>query len=363
MTLELKEPPSTHLSGSVGAIRVFGRAGLPDASRSRNDQQFCYVNGRFVRDKVISHAARSAYEDVLHGHRHPSFVLYLEVAPGRVDVNVHPTKIEVRFRDSREVHQAVRQALEAALSAPRASSHKDVAGRAGDTKSEPVQLSEWPNSVDVTLDSSATTGAAVYQSRLNWGDSQGKILEEPRSMWSSARVAAAELGTAMPPDGFGANSSPSSSPEEDWPLGHALAQLHGVYILAQNRQGLVIVDMHAAHERIVYEQMKAQWASAISRRASANEEEQQNPTYQPSQTVVGRLPSQPLLIAHTFAASPLEIATAQTHHDTLLALGIDVSALTAQSLAIRAIPSSLRKADPVDLVRTVLGELCQHDAS
>ncbi len=348
-------------AGSVGlarSIRVSGRAGLPDASRARNDQQFCYVNGRYVRDKVISHAARSAYEDVLHGHRHPSFVLYLEVDPSRVDVNVHPTKIEVRFRDSREVHQAVRHALEAALAAPRATTQPNLSDQAFVAASHSAAQASVSGAGEPHSGPNARLASARYQTRLPWAESGANAVAEPVPPWPARTPAAFDIAGVE--TGSGAQTPTPSEALEEWPLGQALAQLHGVYILAQNRRGLVIVDMHAAHERIVYERMKQQWAQSHT---VPGAQVGQSAVQASASTSMARLPSQPLLIAHTFAASALEIATAQAHQATLQALGLDVSALTASSLVIRAIPSSLHQANPVELVRSVLADLSQHDAS
>jgi DNA mismatch repair protein MutL len=312
-----------------GAVRVWGRAGIPDAARSRADQQFAYVNGRFVRDKVISHAARSAYEDVLHGQRQPVYAIYLEIDPGRVDVNVHPTKIAVRFRDGREVHQAVRHAIENALAASRAGSVVEpaslLAGDPGGVLSgEPrAQPAAWPGST--------------------WSQPAMRF-NEPSPQWRDDMAALWQAPPPPPGEGWGGGSrgvGTPSLPTGDWPLGRAIAQLQGVYILAENRDGLVIVDMHAAHERIVYERLKRQLDDHGGAAAA----------------------SQPLLIPATFAASPQEIATAEACVETLAALGLEITPFGAKSLAVRAVPSSLAQGDAVELARAVLAELAQHDAS
>jgi DNA mismatch repair protein MutL len=286
-----------------GNLHVFGRAGIPDAARARADHQFLYVNGRFVRDKVVTHAARSAYEDVLHGHRQPVYALYLDMDPTRVDVNVHPTKIELRFRDGREVHQAVRRAVENALAIPRA----NAAMVQDSAPSNDIAASAWKvptwQQAPMTL--------------------QGGKVQDLGQIWQKSE-----------------NLTPAADQDtsESWPLGKALAQLQGVYILAENSQGLVLVDMHAAHERIVYEQLKLQIDAH-------------------------QLSSQPLLIPATFPATEQEIATAQASEQVLIELGIEISLLTAKTLAVRAVPTTLSKGDPVALARSVLAELQQHDAS
>ena len=280
-----------------GNLHVFGRAGIPDAARARADHQFLYVNGRFVRDKVVTHAARSAYEDVLHGHRQPVYALYLDMDPTRVDVNVHPTKIELRFRDGREVHQAVRRAVESALAIPRANAA--------------MVQDAGPDNANAAA--SAWRAPAWQQAPMSL---QGQNVQDLDA----------------------SNTAAHQDTNESWPLGKALAQLQGVYILAENKQGLVLVDMHAAHERIVYEQLKLQIDAH-------------------------QLSSQPLLIPATFPATEQEIATAQSSEQVLIDLGIEISLLTAKTLAVRAVPTTLSKGDPVALARSVLAELQQHDAS
>ncbi len=334
-----------------GNVTVVGRAGIPDAARSRADHQFAYVNGRYVRDKVITHAARSAYEDVLHGHRQPIYALYVEIEPTRVDVNVHPTKIEVRFRDGREVHQAVRHAVENALAVPRANmlmasalqNHElpmagtaGLAGASGNATAFGANptLPSWPNSnwQQAAMPLAGTRVAdvgALWQSTLRTGlpahehPTQGFATDAAFNTLSANNTSASSLQDAAP---------------ETWPLGKAIAQLHGVYILAENAQGLVLVDMHAAHERIVYEQLKAQIDAQ-------------------------RISSQPLLIPATFPATAQEVATAEACADALQELGLEISTLSSKTLAVRAVPSTLAQGDAVALSRSVLAELSQHDAS
>lgn len=319
----------------VGAVRVTGRAGIPDAARSRGDQQFFYVNGRFVRDKVLSHAVRSAYEDVLHGQRQPVYALYLEIDPARVDVNVHPTKIEVRFRDGREVHQAVRHAIENALAAP----------RAGQGVNAPLAEAATPLPAFETKDPapmrpwSQPAMQFVASERLGLGDSAAMW---PTRAYERPSAVAPFFDTpspSLPPTNIPATAKPQvPSDGETWPLGRALAQLQGVYILAENAQGLVIVDMHAAHERIVYERLKTQLEGAS-------------------------IGSQPLLIPATFAATPQEVATAEACAAVLPALGMEITPFSPKTLAVRAVPSTLADGDPVELARSVLAELALHDAS
>ena len=311
-----------------GNVTVVGRAGIPDAARSRADHQFAYVNGRYVRDKVITHAARSAYEDVLHGHRQPIYALYVEIEPTRVDVNVHPTKIEVRFRDGREVHQAVRHAVENALAVPRANMLM----------------------ANALLNHELPMAGTAESSAFNWQQAPmplaGTRVSDLGALWQptprTGLPAEEPTAQSFAPSAFSAANTPAPTLQEaapeTWPLGKAIAQLHGVYILAENAQGLVLVDMHAAHERIVYEQLKTQIDAQ-------------------------RISSQPLLIPATFPATVQEVATAEACAEALQELGLEISSLSSKTLAVRAVPSTLAQGDAVALARSVLAELSQHDAS
>ena len=406
------------LPGSDAApnFRVWGRAGIPDAARSRADQQFAYVNGRFVRDKVLTHAARAAYEDVLHGHRQPVYALYLAMDPTRVDVNVHPTKIELRFRDSREVHQAIRHAVEESLAVPRAQAAADAAAGPGATTDAQVpgtsatgestfsggltpgafglmpshmpakpmysaqpgmqfgrqpegghRVSElgalWQrsdNTAQVSGDAAAQTAptAPWSQAPTDQSDPTGSRVPKDPGVWAAERSAQVKEEPAQRawdteqnvlPPGLRAGEEPAANtppPPDHWPLGRALAQLQGVYILAENTQGLVLVDMHAAHERIVYERLKNQLGSAST-----------------AEGLLQGLSSQPLLIPQTFAATPIEVATAEAHTETLHHLGLEISPFSPKTLAVRAVPSALAQGDAIELARSVLAELGQHEAS
>lgn len=319
------------------AVRVWGRAGIPDAARSRADQQFAYVNGRFVRDKVLTHAARSAYEDVLHGHRQPVYALYVDMDPTRVDVNVHPTKIEVRFRDSREVHQAVRHAAQDALATPRSAllPTGSEARPTPDTPDTPLPTASHGLQSTFFQPNQLPVQAFVAGTAINSGAYQP-------APYTAARPGVGDF-EAMWPAAAAPIESPTDLPPGDWPLGRAIAQLQGIYVLAENTQGLVIVDMHAAHERIVYERLKNQLAQGDGG--------------------VAQIRSQPLLIPATFAASPQEVATAEASVDVLATLGLEITPFSARTLAVRAVPTSLFNGDAVELARSVLAELAQHDAS
>ncbi|WP_247423267.1 DNA mismatch repair endonuclease MutL [Ralstonia pseudosolanacearum] len=337
---------------AAGELRLFGFAGLPTASRGRADHQFFYVNGRFVRDRLLTHAVRSAYEDVLHGDRFPAYVLCLELPPEAVDVNVHPSKIEVRFRDSRAVHQFVYHAVQRALSRH--------AGEQGDSlRTDIADAPEQPSATATPADNTTRwvnqmaarqTSLGIAQPRAEYlAMMRGGSTPQPsnRPAWMADVPSAATLfdgAAATPADAAPAQASePAAAPQADdsddaHPLGFAVAQLHGIYVLAQNARGMVLVDMHAAHERILYEQLK----TALEAR---------------------RIEVQPLLIPVTFAASAVEIGTAEEFCDTLDLLGFDISAVSPTTLAVRAVPTLLQKADAQALARDVLRDLQAYGGS
>ncbi len=310
---------SRELAIESGVLRISGRSGTPEAARARADQQYVYVNGRFVRDKLIAHGVRSAYEDVLHGGRQPAYVLFIEIAPDRVDVNVHPTKVEVRFRESREVHQAVRRAVETALAIPRAGL---ASAESNATSFVAPEFRRYDSAQQTSLGLQQLSTLYAQQLPARWN--------------GEAAPAPTVLSTAAAP----VYTLPAAA-LDSWPLGRAVAQIAGIFVLAENAQGLVIVDMHAAHERIVYERLKASWGNRLGQ----------------------AIESQPLLIPATFAATPQEIATAEAQVDNLRALGLDVSPLSAAVLAVRSHPAALAGGDVVELARSVLAELAQFDAS
>ena len=283
----------------AGAVRVHGWAGAPTASRARADAQYFFVNGRYVRDKVLTHAVRAAYADVLHGASQPMYCLFLTIDPKRVDVNVHPTKTEVRFRDSSSVHQFVLHAVQAALA-------------------QPVQPTHWQQPAPVALESDTLSPDASNVIRR--GTDRRQL---PRVCWRSGR----------PPLQATTNEEPA-----DVPLGFAVAQLSGIYILAQNERGLIIVDMHAAHERIVYEKLKRQ----LDQR---------------------QIPQQRLLIPQVFAATAVEIATAGEHGELLEQLGLDVSLASPTQVALRGVPALLSQADGAQLTRDVLRDVREYGGS
>ncbi|MBK9684880.1 MAG: DNA mismatch repair endonuclease MutL [Betaproteobacteria bacterium] len=328
-----------------GPLVVHGRVGRPEAARSRADLQYLFVNGRHVRDRLLAHAVRSAYEDQLHGSRQPAYALFLGIASELVDVNVHPTKIEVRFRDGRAVHQTLRYAVEDTLAVSRAvgpvpgSTAPAPAPGTTATAALPALAGGWqPQLVLAEGAAVAREPAAPWRQPEPWRTPQGS---GGLQAWADLRQPppgglAVPAGRADEGNMAGRRSEADAAP---WPLGRALAQIGGVYVLAENAQGLVVVDMHAAHERIVYERLK--------RAAGAG----------------AALPAQPLLIPVSFAATAAEVATAEAEHEALLALGLDVGVLAAGTLVARSRPAALPDADLAELTRSVLAELSETGAT
>ena len=314
---------SLALEAEAGPLSLRGFAGAPQAARSRADQQYFFVNGRYVRDRLLSHAAREAYADVLHGDRQPAYALFLELDPSGVDVNVHPAKTEVRFRDSRSIHQFVFHAVKRALSA--SASDAPVTYAHLDSQAQSIAPRPAYRPFQAGLGVEQPVGA--YQSMFSPGGDATRTpgapaLAGPRPQWPEERQA-----NPLPPQG-------SSSQ----PLGYAIAQLHGVYILAQNEAGLVLVDMHAAHERIVYEKMR-------------------------NSLDAGALQRQALLVPAMFQADSVEVATAEEQQDALDTLGFEIGVASPTTLAVRAVPASLAGGDLPALARSVLADLREFGAT
>ncbi|KVN87400.1 DNA mismatch repair endonuclease MutL [Burkholderia ubonensis] len=341
------------LDERAGPLAVYGCAGLPTASRGRADQQYFFVNGRFVRDKLLTHAVRAAYEDVLHGDRYPSYVLFLDLPPEAVDVNVHPSKIEVRFRDSRSIHQYVFHAVQRALARHAGASPETTAGG----HAAHIAAAPGPASFQGTPLGQAASGGSSPAPTPSQGSTwlrqarmtQGTLpVAQPLALYDALfgrkdSGAGTPAGTtavahdaadapAAPLAGFAAAPSLAHTAHDDQPLGFALGQIHGIYVLAQNAHGLVIVDMHAAHERILYEQFK----HALADRSVA---------------------VQALLLPVSMNATPVEIGTVEEERETLESLGFDLAVLSPTTLAIRAVPALLKDADLQALARAVLADL------
>jgi DNA mismatch repair protein MutL len=300
-------PHARPLDAGAGPLRLSGLAALPAYSRAGRDEQYFFVNGRFVRDKLLTHAARQAWADILHGQRHPAYVLFLELDPAGVDVNVHPAKTEVRFRDARGIHQFVFHALQRTLATP---------------------LSAAEATAPVTT--------AYAPPAFSYARQVGLAVGEPaaRSYLDFARAAFDAAETAVSPAPTIADAAAGDAPL----LGYAVAQIHGVYILAQNAAGLVLVDMHAAHERILYERLK-------------------------NSLDAGPPAAQALLVPLVLTASEAEMATAEEQTEALAALGFAVAAAGPRELAVRTLPALLAGGNAADLVRSLLKDLAEHPAS
>jgi DNA mismatch repair protein MutL len=330
------------LDEAAGPLRLQGYVGLPTASKARADGQFFYVNGRFVRDKLLLHAVRAAYQDVLHGDRFPSYVLALELDPALVDVNVHPSKIEVRFRDSRAVHQFVFHAVQRALAQTSATAHGSVPAPISAAEVSPSASNWQPRPHEQTsfgAQLAPTFSPSPYPPGSRWDQpAQGVAQSTERygALFATAPAASASAAPVALPEA----SKPVSN--DDFPLGFALAQLHGIYILAQNTRGLVLVDMHAAHERILYEQLK----NALDAQVEGEDMQVQS-----------------MLIPVTFFADAVEVGTAEEHQDTLRKLGFDIAVLSPTTLAVRAVPTLLKNADAQTLARDVLRDVREYGGS
>jgi DNA mismatch repair protein MutL len=315
---------------SAAGLRLSGVAGRPAAARSSRDEQYFFVNGRFVRDKLLSHAVRQAYQDVLHHLRHPAYVLFLQIDPALVDANVHPTKTEVRFRDGRAAHQFIFHALHKALAQP----VHTGASSAGERSAFVVPDPEMVATKNFSLNRSAQNFyAGAQQTSFN--------VTEPRTFYETLFGKKDDNNQIVKEFPVSPTKTPietSATQQDAQPLGFALAQLLGIYILAQNRHGLIIVDMHAAHERVVYEKLKA----SLEQKSIA---------------------SQPLLIPVSFNASGLEVACAEEHAETLATLGFDIAALSPTSLVVRAVPSLLEDSDAISLARDVLADINEGGAT
>ena len=322
-------------------LKLFGWVAAPTFSRSQPDLQYLFVNGRVVRDRLVGHAIRQAYRDVMYGQRHPAYVLYLELDPNSVDVNVHPTKHEVRFRDQRLVHDFLFKSLHRLLAQvrtdmPPGASVEDPTAAA---HSEPTQVAE----------SMATDGSQrPLQLASGGGTWGGYQAERPSVNQISQQLAGlAELSRPLTPETAPSNQASGgavvahddpSADQDIPPLGYAIAQLHGVYILAQNAHGLVVVDTHAAHERITYEALKA-----------AHDEH--------------RLASRPLLLPVTMAVSETEAELAQSRQSVFQNFGFEVDCIGPETLAVRAVPALLQQASAEALVRDVLSDLAEYGSS
>lgn len=307
---------SVYIDVERSGLRLWGWVSLPTFSRSQSDLQYFYVNGRTIRDKLVTHAVKQAYRDVLFHGRHPAYMLYLELAPSSVDVNVHPTKHEVRFRDSRLVHDFLFSALHKALaevtpSVQIASQHAGMAGTESKFAHDDPKV--YGKQVSLRLAEPTTASYGAYATT--------NVRDHDQIQEQIASLAKLNAGN-----------------EEVPPLGYAIAHLHGIYILAQNKEGLIIIDMHAAHERIIYERMKVACKSE-------------------------KLKMQPLLVPLSIAVSQSEADCAVAQKKELLGLGIELDKLTDEAIVVRQVPSILKDSDVEKMVRDVLSDVLEYGSS
>ncbi|MGH8352827.1 MAG: DNA mismatch repair endonuclease MutL [Pseudomonas sp.] len=317
-------------------LHLWGWVGLPTFSRSQADLQYFYVNGRMVRDKLVAHAVRQAYRDVLYNGRHPTFVLFLEVDPAVVDVNVHPTKHEVRFRDGRMVHDFLYGTLHRALGEVRPEDQLAApAAVAGMLRPSGQEAGEFGPQGEMSLAANLLERPAAESTWRSPGAGYQAPRPGPALPTAEAQGAYREYFSPLPTTA--AAALPDSQGDVP-PLGYALAQLKGIYILAENVQGLVLVDMHAAHERITYERLKTAMASEGLR-------------------------GQPLLVPESIAVSQREADCAEEHGSWFQRLGFELQRLGPESLAIRQIPALLKQAEATRLVGDVLADLLEYGTS
>ena len=314
------------MQAESSGLSLRGWISLPTFSRSQADLQYFFVNGRMIKDRLVTHALRQAYSDVLFNGRHPAYVLYLELDPALVDVNVHPTKHEVRFRENRLVHDFLFRAIHRVIADERPGFQKTASEQA----SEPVNAEPVPLQQGIGLNvPTAQASAPLYQPTMNYQGAQpaSANLREQSSVYN-------QLGreTGVTVASIQGNQSLAQSNSEIPPLGFAIAQLHGIYILSQNETGMVVVDMHAAHERIVYERMKTSYS-------------------------VEKVRSQPLLVPVSVALSSLEVDCADENKQVFSQLGFEIERLGEETIAIRQVPVTLAKSDVEQLVRDVLADM------
>ncbi|WOG30356.1 DNA mismatch repair endonuclease MutL [Endozoicomonas sp. 8E] len=346
---------------NVSGLKLWGWVGLPTFSRSSADLQYFFVNGRVIRDKLVAHAVRQAYRDVLYGGRHPTFVLYLELDPALVDVNVHPTKHEVRFRDGRTVHNFLFSTLHRALGEvspedqlPSAALSSQPQARASGVEGGEFKSQESMPLSPAPATASYSYGASSGQSSASAGARQARETPQPEQIQKQIQAygelyasGATERSSVEESQPLAVNDAPAAQPAavslpeqtaDIPPLGFAIAQLKGIYILSENEQGMILVDMHAAHERITYERMKISWhADGIK--------------------------AQPLLVPKSIAVSDREATCAEENYEYFKKLGLALERMGPETLLVRQVPVMLHSADVEKLVRDVLSDLMQHGDS
>ncbi|QJQ95269.1 MULTISPECIES: DNA mismatch repair endonuclease MutL [Halomonadaceae] len=338
-----------HLDLETGGLRLWGWVGMPTHVRAQADQQYFFVNGRVVRDRLVAHAIRQAYRDVVFHGRHPVFVLYLELDPSVVDVNVHPTKHEVRFRDGRLVHDFLFSSLHRALGEARPNNHSAEPAKASELldaepalssagsrwQQQPMAFRSDRESGDSRPDINRVRQFMAGYHALHPEHEERLLTPQLRSTEASAAYLPSRVEERAVAGWALADEDTTQAP----PLGYAIAQLHGVYILSQTAHGLVIVDMHAAHERITYERMKAQVHGAE------------------------RLEAQPLLVPVSLSVSAAEVATAEAEREAFARLGVELDVAGPETLLVRQVPTLLVEADVEPLVRGMLADLERYGRS
>lgn len=328
---------SVYIEVESSGLKLCGWVGLPTFTRSQADLQYFYVNGRMIKDRLVTHAVKKAYHDVIYHGRHPAYVLYLDIDPALVDVNAHPTKHEVRFREGRLVHDFLYRSLHRSLADVRPNENDNQANMASIVNSN---ASKIPPTDSNHLGSNFTQpsyASAVPQ--INQQDNMAFQVAEQISAYKQlhSRIDSSEKSPDISTGISGETRFVSASAEAP-PLGFAVAQLHGVFILAQNEQGMVVVDMHAAHERITYERMKAAYEN---------------------ENVI----SMPLLVPLNIAVSEKEATMADENHQIFSDFGFEVDRLGLEAIVVRQIPSMLKDSDIENLIRDVLADLIRHGTS
>lgn len=325
---------SLSIEHEAAGLKLWGWVGLPTFSRSQADLQYFYVNGRIIRDRIVTHAVRQAYQDVLYHGRHPAYLLFLELNPNQVDVNAHPTKHEVRFREARLVHDFLYKTLHKALADIRpkpieTTENNTLPSRQTEEQQTRSQTAYPFQNTQTNLTIPVREQMEVYQ----------QLHHEPDAKKSNPFISNRPNINSPPPSSLAVQTETQyTDTGEVPPLGFALAQLHGIFILAENTQGLIIVDMHAAHERITYEYLKKSMADDNIR-------------------------SQPLLVPNSVSVSKKEANCAMEHTDIFQQLGFSIDRLAPEKLVIRAVPSLLKSADTANLLRDVLSDFIQHGSS
>ncbi|MDH5258866.1 MAG: DNA mismatch repair endonuclease MutL, partial [Gammaproteobacteria bacterium] len=328
-----------YLEIEASGLKLYGWVGLPTFTRSQADLQYFYVNGRMIKDRLVTHAVRQAYHDVIYHGRHPAYVLYLDIDPSMVDVNAHPTKHEVRFREGRTVHDFIYRSLHRALGEVRPGSRDELNSQ---TEQNNVSAS------DINFQNTQSNISAMFRPQMTQQNNMALQVAEQMSAYKALHSSVGSTGSlensSVPPVGtYGTTDQQSANymtTESDGmpPLGFAIAQLHGVFILSQNEKGMIVVDMHAAHERITYERMKA---------AYENE----------------NIISMPLLVPLNISVSEKEAGVADENHQLFSDFGFEVGRLGVETVVVRQIPSMLKNADIDGLVRDVLADIIRFGSS